>query len=665
MMYNPTTSIRLEVRLHPVWEVVFDGTPVDIKGKKSKALITLLAFDPEISKRRDTLAFMLWPDTAHKNALASLRQALSHIRRCLGPDADHILSAKREDIAFAPGVVGTDFDGILSVLADGDPGGVGGRWLRDIHTLLHSFEGLSEEFDTWLEALRNRIIQQSVDCLQQGFAAAHKPPEQRLRLARLANQLDEYNEKAVQTQMICHALLNDNAAALRVYRDFFEKLEEELGGEPSEETLQLVARIKLSERPEPGPPAVVAPAPRPALQGHALSMVAVLPFERLSPMDVSQFQVLALLDQITCKLAAFKSPGVISSNSTRHYLDRTPQLAELFHDLGAHYVVTGSITAAGAQVLLSVQMASTKDNRVHWATSLTCFRDDLLAESVTLAEQIALAIEPSLNIAELERAQFLPPEALEPHHYVLRAKNLMFSLEEQDFTEAKRILDVVDTKHPHFGPGHTTLAEWYAINLWQGWSQDAARERYLLEQHSRRSVALSPQNGRALAMWGHNKITIDRDYDSAFDLFERATRISPNDSETLIWTVPTLAYGGHPNLALSNAQKAFSLSPADPFLFRNEHFLSVAHYVNGNYEDAVRLGLSCFRRAPNYSSNTRATIAALVSLDRADDARFLVEHHNTVDPDFSTEQFRDKQGYRDPRDRADYAQKLVSAGLPD
>lgn len=660
-MNNPMTSLRLEVRLQPVWEVVLDGTPIEIRGKKAKALITFLAFDRDGPKRRDKIALMLWPDKSQKNALASLRQALSDIRRAMGADAAHILSAKREEIAFAPGVLRVDFDNVLNALGDGDPRGEADRWLRNIHAAFYTLEGLSEEFDSWLDALRDKIIRQSVQCLEQGFSSAQKPPDQRLRLARLTSHLDEYNEKAVQAQMTCHALQNDNAAALQVYRDFFEKLDAELGGEPSEETLQLVSRIKLSERPEPNTPATARQSAAP----RGLSMVAVLPFERLGPMDISQFQVLALLDQITCKLAAFKSPGVISSNSTRHYLDRTPRMSEVYHDLGAHYVVTGSINAVGPQLQLSMQLSSTEDNRVHWATSLSCFRDTLLAESVSLAEQIALAIEPSLNIAELERSEYLPAEALEPHHYVLRAKNLMFSLEGQDFTEAKRILDVVGTKHPHFGPGHMMLAEWYAINLWQGWSQDAVRERDLLEQHSRRSVAFSPQNGRALAMWGHNKITLDRDYESSFELFERAVRLSPNDSETLIWTVPTLAYGGFPDLALTNAQKAFSLSPADPFLFRNEHFLSVAHYVNGNYEDAARLGLSCFRRAPNYSSNTRATIAALVSLKREEDARFLVEHHNTIAPDFSTEQFREKQGYRDPQDRADYAQKLLSAGLPD
>ncbi len=660
MMFNPSTRTRFEVRLQPGWEAVLDDRPLDIKGRKIRALITLLSYDRGVPRRRETLAAMLWPDKPPRNALASLRQALSQIRRSMGEAADQILCTQRDDIAFAPGVVRTDFEITLNTLAEGDPGGMGEAWLTHITAVLNVFEGLSPDYDDWLSGLRARITRQSLHCLQEGFSSLQKTPEQRLRLARLANQLDEYNEKAVQAQMTCHALLNDNAAALQVYRDFFEKLDGELGGEPSEETQQLVARIKLSERPEPARAMPAAPVAR------TMSMVAVLPFERLGPTDVSQFQVLALLDQITCKLAAFKSPGVISSNSTRHYLDRTPRMAEVYHDLGAHYVVTGSISAVGPHVQLSVQMSSTSDNRVHWATSLSCFRDQLLAESAALADQIALAIEPSLNVAELERSELLPPEALEPHHYVLRAKNLMFSLARHDFEEAKRILDVVQTKHPHFGPGHALLAEWYAINLWQGWTRNPVTERALLEQHSRRSVALSPNNGRSLAMWGHNKfLLMDRDYDSSFRLFEQAMRLSPNDSETLIWTVPALAYGGQPTLALENAQRAFSLSPADPFLFRNEHFLSVAHYVNGNYEDAARLGLSCFRRAPNYSSNTRATIASLVSLGRSEDARLLVEHHNAIAPDFSVGMFKANHGYRDPDDREDYARKLVDAGLPD
>ncbi|SMX28391.1 Bacterial transcriptional activator domain protein [Pelagimonas phthalicica] len=665
MKLNTVTRTLIEVNLQPVWSAFFDGKELTIKGKKTMALVTYLAFEPHSHNHRDVIAALLWPDTSQANARASLRQALSQLRRQLGEAADTVLETNGSSIGFADCVLRTDADTVFDTIRDGVFEKSHQDWAANLREMLRPLDGVSNDFDDWLHGLLGKLEMQLVEVLERQFSAPNIAIEQRLRMAETVLSLDEYNEKAVQAQMACHAAMNDNATALRVYRDFFDKLDAELGGEPSPETQQLVAKIKLSG--PYGPPDTIQRIERPArpAEKRKLTMVAVLPFERLGPTNISRFQVLALLEQITCHLAAFKSPGVISSNSTRHYIDNPPRISDIEHDLGAHYVVTGSITAAGPKVQLSVQMVGVDDERILWATTLALDPEALLLESVSLAEQISLAIEPSLNIAELERSEVLPLEELEPHHYVLRAKNLMFSLGRSDFSEAKRILDVVQTKHPHFGPGHTVLAEWYAINLWQGWSANADAERHHLEQHSRRAVALTPQNGRALAMWGHNKITLDRDYDSSFNLFERAVRLSPNDSETLIWTVPTLAYGGEPELALDHAERAFSLSPADPFLFRNEHFLSVAHYVNENYEEAARYGLSCFRRAPNYSSNTRATIASLVSLDRVDDARFLVEHHNSIAPEFSVETFKGNHGYRHARDRADYAQKLISAGLPD
>ena len=144
-------------------------------------------------------------------------------------------------------------------------------------------------------------------------------------------------------------------------------------------------------------------------------------------------------------------------------------------------------------------------------------------------------------------------------------------------------------------------------------------------------------------------------------MIEDAIELCPNDAETLAWTVPTLANTRHVNSAVRNGIKALALSPFDPFVFRNEHFLGLALYVLGDYDQSSEKGLSCFRRAPNYRSNIRLTIAALTAAGRNQEAVELVEHHSAITPDFSVTKFKTILGMQDPNDRENFASHLLAA----
>ena len=657
------THLRNTVRLDLLsdWRVRLNGLDVHIRGLKARALFLVLVNTDRRMSRRD-LAAMFWPGQDDQKARASLRQAVLQLRSAV-KDTDHDLIVTTPDDVWLKAVtLKTDTDQILTDLGRG----IGSKdcfdALRRASDIGREFDGISDSFDDWLGALRlaQRHRCQTVleaECLN----TDHSYPF-RLDCAQCAYGLDDLNEAAVRAMMECYAALNDNARALAIYRDFCDLIDEELGAEPSLETQDLAVTIKLDAGPPPAQASAV-PWPEPQLQKITQSLVAVLPFSRLGPSEIPTYTVLGVLDQITCRLASFRSLGVISSNSTRHFLDQSPQLEEVRAVTGARYIVSGSLQVDGDTGALTVQLVDCTDDRVVWAATWRVRKQDLFGISADLADEIATAIEPSLNIAELERARHISDADLEPHHLVLRAKDLMFSLRRAEFQQAKLVLDEALIRGPHFAAAHALMAEWHTICLLQRWSTHPDAQKAALEEHSRRAINLAPGNGRVLAMWGHNKIAIDRDYDGAIDLFNRALTLFPNDAETLIWTVPTLALSNHESRALGNGLRSFELSPVDPFLFRNEHFLSLAHYASGNYAAAAKLGLSCYQRAPDYGSNLRATIASLVAAGQAEQARPLAQHHNVIEHNFSSNNFRKLHGFRDQDRRDQFVDRLLAAGV--
>ena len=73
-------------------------------ARKTTALLALLALRPELNQPREELAAQLWPEAPFESSRNSLKQALSLLRKQLGP----IFEASHFGIRLCPGVVQTD-----------------------------------------------------------------------------------------------------------------------------------------------------------------------------------------------------------------------------------------------------------------------------------------------------------------------------------------------------------------------------------------------------------------------------------------------------------------------------------------------------------------------------------------------------------------------------
>lgn len=637
------------------WRLSKLGETLPVKAVKAKALLGILALSDETSISREGIVNLLWEGTPHDKARASLRQLIHALKPVLG---DHdLLVQSREDISLNRQIICTDVDQLFWQIESGDFSPDGLHQIKSLSNLLVSFDFLGSEFSDWARDLRIRLQTRAIKLLRAHFYDQDNPLQSRNACAQLAHDLDPYDEEAVRALMDTHFRMNQSAAALRVYDAFFAVLEQELDAEPSPKTQELAVRIKLGE-------AVAVPALPATLPSITTSeaTVAVLPFE-VTGFDVPEHVVFGLLDHLTCQLAVLRAPAVISSNSTRRFYGHTPEPHEVRDLLDATYVVSGVIRTDGTEAVLSVQITKTSDNKVIWANRHRCLLQELYSVDLPIACEIVQAVSSPINSAELKRSMSIPPESLEPYHLFLRAKSHIFQLTDTDFAAAGKLLYDAIKIDPGFAPAHALLAEWFAIAIWQGFSKSPKKDEVSLEYHLQRAMHLSPGDGRVLALWAHSQVILHRCYDQASLAFEKALDLGPNDAETLFWSVPSYAFTGRADTAITNGENALRLSPLDPFAFRNEHFLSLAHYTAGNFARSAELGLSSFRRAPKYAANLRTTIAALAALGRESEAAPLVETHRCVEPDFTHDAYFRKSAWQSVQIRGQLRSHLLKAGL--
>ncbi|MFN7308244.1 MAG: hypothetical protein ACK5TQ_16955, partial [Acetobacteraceae bacterium] len=368
---------------------------------------------------------------------------------------------------------------------------------------------------------------------------------------------------------------------------------------------------------------------------------------------------------ITEILTRFREPVVISSNSSRLIGVEGDDFSEAARKLCARYLVTSTIRAQSPKLRLSVNLEDSESGARLWSDSVSLQRQELFDFQDDVASRIVHALVPQITAAELRCSLRRPPEQLGAYHLLLRARELMARLDRGSFDEAGTLLEYALVLDNGYGSLHGGYASWLALRCLQGWSPNHLADHKKMETFAKIALRLDPDNPRTMATFGHTRTVMEHDYGLGKELLERAYTLAPNDAEVLSWSVPTHSYLGSQEIAINRAKRVLSLSPLDPFLFRHEHFLSLAFFSSHQFHAAAEWGLRSFQRNPNYTSNLRVTIASLSAAGRVGEARMLVEPLLLLQPSLRAKDAGRLSGYSSAETRRRYAEGLVTAGVPD
>jgi len=190
---------------------------------------------------RDSLLALFWPESPDERARNSLNQAVFALRKALGPPA--VRTEASDAVGIDHGQVWCDAVAFEEALATGDRSRAielyGGELLAGFH--------LSEavEFSQWLDGARRRLRTSAVEAAlgQAEFESAANPVEA-IRLLRLAQGWDPVDERVHRQLITLLDVVGDRAGAMREYEQFRDRLDTELGLEPTPEITTLMDAIR-------------------------------------------------------------------------------------------------------------------------------------------------------------------------------------------------------------------------------------------------------------------------------------------------------------------------------------------------------------------------------------------------------------------------------------
>ena len=152
--------------------------------------------------------------------------------------------------------------------------------------------------------------------------------------------------------------------------------------------------------------------------------IAVLSFQNMSGDPEQQYFADGMAEDILTGLSRHRWLFVIARNSSFTYKGRTVDVRQVGRELGVRYVLEGSVRRASNRVRFTAQLVDTATGNHVWGEKYDGEAEDLFDLQDRITEAVVGILEPTIQLAEIERMRRKRPENLGAYDYYLRAQAL-------------------------------------------------------------------------------------------------------------------------------------------------------------------------------------------------------------------------------------------------
>jgi TolB-like protein len=261
--------------------------------------------------------------------------------------------------------------------------------------------------------------------------------------------------------------------------------------------------------------------------------IAVLPFDNLSADPDNAYFATGVQNEILTQLAKITALKVISHTSTQQYPSRPSNLSEIARQLGVATVLEGSVQKLADQVHINVQLIRAATDEHLWAESYDRKLENIFGVEAEVATAVADALKAKLSGGEQRTLQKRPTDSQEAYDAYLRG--LAYSLrpfyDPGDNRTAIKYLGEAARLDPKFALAWAWLGRESALGYFNRIDTDFPALREAAKHAADKAIELQPDLGEAYLAQGYSHYYGEDDYDSAIASFEKASSLSPNNSD--------------------------------------------------------------------------------------------------------------------------------------
>ena len=396
--------------------------------------------------------------------------------------------------------------------------------------------------------------------------------------------------------------------------------------------------------------------------------IAVLEFEQSFSNEQQRYFTEGLVEELVASLANFRELFVISRNSSRLYQSRNDDVETIGKELGARYLVDGTVHYNGENIQVSTRLIDSQTGQQVWSERFEREQQAVYTLQADLAGLIAGQVVPELVRSDNDRNAKKVPENLDAWALYHKARNKQSIYQAETQREAIEFALLALDKDPGLASAHGVIARAKGTQFFFEWTDNPELILQEAISHARQAIELDKYDPGAYAALGY-VYRYTGDETSAIANLKRASDLNPSDATIQLEYAHTLDWFRQQELALPVINQALRLSPRDPKLESMLFYKSHIQFHLKQFEDSL---VTTDAMSGAITNNTWRVFyhliraANLASLGERASALKDIGAALTINPALSITALRKRfEGSRNhPENRRIWLETLELAGLP-
>ncbi len=400
---------------------------------------------------------------------------------------------------------------------------------------------------------------------------------------------------------------------------------------------------------------------RPELRGKP--SIAVLPFSDLSGDPEREYFAEGIAQDLITALSKHRSLFVIARNSTFAFKGNALDAHRVGTNLGADYVVDGSVARSGQHLRIRVRLVEAEVGRHVWSERYDRDIEDLFEVQDEISKTIAARIEPEVSSTERQRVERKSPRAFRAWDYFHLGMKHFYNSTIEDNEKSRYLFRRAIESDPALAQAYGWLS--YAIVLSMIYFDADPDDERLNEAVvlARQGVDLDDQDALGHFAYGR-ALLVRKSYDDALAEMRIAAALNPGLAVAYCGVGDSLAYEGRIDEAIPYFEKAITLSPYDPQRWAFYSYGALAHLFAGQFESASDWAQKATRIPHCHFWPFAHRVSALGHLQQVDALRTTKAELLQRRPDFSRAFARQRLFYVKNTDYLElYSEGLRRAGV--
>jgi len=367
--------------------------------------------------------------------------------------------------------------------------------------------------------------------------------------------------------------------------------------------------------------------------------IAVLPFANMGGDPEQEYFADGITEDIITNLSLWRTFPVISRNSSFTYRGQSHNLKHVAQELGARYIVEGSVRKGGNRVRITAQLIDAEEDHHLWSEKWDRTLEDIFDVQDEVSEAIARRVAPSVTGHEQNRLVRKRPENLSAWEVYLQGLRCYHERQHTDYedpglTQARQHFERAVEMEPSHSDAHAYLGLTSMFELTQRITKDPEKTLDEIMAHGRKAESLNPENPLAL-MSIASAYFFRGDHPTALDYAQRAVKFNPSHAFSFFWQGLVQVHIGEYQQGEESILKGIELSRHDP----NMNHFNATHYFallgQGRYDEALEAIDKALRQhKAGLMLGFRA--AVLGHLERGPEAKAALDLYLALRPNLKT-----------------------------